>query len=107
MDVMVLENTWFIGSQPTYVSVDAAGAGVTCPYSASVTVVEARGLKRSDIFTADPFAWLRLGGSSHKTNVCRSTRCRVMSWGVVSCFRAFHALRSFPFFRVPTGMQMY
>lgn len=47
---------------------------MTCPYSVSVTVVEARGLKRSDIFTADPFAWLRLGGSSHKTNVCRSTR---------------------------------
>ncbi|CAN0264168.1 unnamed protein product, partial [Ectocarpus sp. 4 AP-2014] len=52
----------------------AVGAGVTCPYSVGVTVVEARGLKRSDIFTADPFAWLRLGGSSHKTGVCRSTR---------------------------------
>ncbi|CAM9811102.1 unnamed protein product, partial [Ectocarpus sp. 8 AP-2014] len=51
----------------------AVGAGVTCPYSVGVTVVEARGLKRSDIFTADPFAWLRLGGSSHKTSVCRST----------------------------------
>ncbi|CAM9205510.1 unnamed protein product, partial [Ectocarpus sp. 13 AM-2016] len=51
----------------------AVGAGVTCPYSVGVTVVEARGLKRSDIFTADPFAWLRLGGSSHKTRVCRST----------------------------------
>lgn len=51
-----------------------AGVGVTCPYSVGVTVVEARGLKRSDIFTADPFAWLRLGGSSHKTKVRRSTR---------------------------------
>lgn len=58
----------------------AAGAGVTCPYSVEVTVVEARGLKRSDIFTADPFAWLRLGGSSHKTKVCRSTRCGPFHW---------------------------
>lgn len=67
------------------VYVDAAGAGVTCPYSISVTVVEARGLKRSDIFTADPFAWLRLGGSSHKTNVCRSTRCPCGVVFVVCC----------------------
>lgn len=74
-------------SKPIYTHMyRSAGAGVTLPYSVSVTVVEARGLKRSDIFTADPFAWLRLGGSSHKTNVCRSTRCvALLLWLCVCC----------------------
>jgi len=70
-----LLSTWSLDNDNLLMFDAAAGAGVTCPYSVEVTVVEARGLKRSDIFTADPFAWLRLGGSSHKTKVCRSTRC--------------------------------
>lgn len=47
---------------------------MTCPFAVSVTVVEAAGIKRSELFNADPFAWVRLGGTSQKTKVRKSTR---------------------------------
>lgn len=50
------------------------GTETTYPFSVAVTVVEAKGLKRSDVFTVDPFALVRLGGSSHKTAVRKGSR---------------------------------